>query len=99
MGTTIIGRRDFLKKSVTIGTALTLPSIMTKGNKLSGTDHTELVKSTDASGKQTFILSHHRILDTGTAAFKVSSLGFGVMGLKHHRGEHPMQHIRLVDYQ
>lgn len=89
MGTTIIGRRDFLKKSVTIGTALTLPSIMTKGNKLSGTDHTELVKSTDASGKQTFILSHHRILGTGTAAFKVSSLGFGVMGLNHHRGEHP----------
>lgn len=52
MGTTIIGRRDFLKKSVTIGTALTLPSIMTKGNKLSGTDHTELVKSTDASGSR-----------------------------------------------
>ena len=40
----------------------------------------------------------HRVLGTGKAAFEVSALGFGVMGMTYNRSQHPdkKQCIRLL---
>lgn len=40
----------------------------------------------------------HRVLGTGKAAFEVSALGFGVMGMTYNRSQHPdkKECIRLL---
>lgn len=43
-------------------------------------------------------IKEHRVLGTGKAAFEVSALGFGVMGMTYNRSQHPdkKQCIRLL---
>ncbi len=43
-------------------------------------------------------VKRYRVLGTGKAAFKVSALGFGVMGMTYNRSQHPdrKQCIRLL---
>ena len=82
-------RRNFIKTTTAIGAALTLPSVMFGADKLFDKTAKGQAQSNNMVVKQPFTLSKQRTLGTGSAAFNVSSLGFGVMGLNHHRGEHP----------
>lgn len=82
-------RRKFIKTTTAIGAALTLPSVMFGADKLFDKTAKGQAQSTNMVVKQPFTLSNQRTLGTGSAAFNVSSFGFGVMGLNHHRGEHP----------
>lgn len=82
-------RRNFIKTTTAIGAALTLPSVMFGADKLFDKTAKGQAQSNNMVVKQPFTLSKQRTLGTGCAAFNVSSLGFGVMGLNHHRGEHP----------
>ena len=54
----------------------------------------------ETSGKDTDAahITGHRVLGTGKAAFEVSALGFGVMGMTYNRSQHPdkKQCIRLL---
>lgn len=85
-----ISRRGFLKTAAVVGAALAIqPTI----NKVKAAD-TVLngKKSTKKNGMQ------YRTLGTGKAAMEVSALGFGIMGMTHHRSRHPdkKQCIRLL---
>lgn len=85
-----ISRRGFLKTAAVVGAALAIqPTI----NKVKAAD-TVLggEKSTKKDGMQ------YRTLGTGKAAMEVSALGFGIMGMTHHRSRHPdkKQCIRLL---
>lgn len=85
-----ISRRGFLKTAAVVGAALAIqPTI----NKVKAVD-TVLggEKSTKKDGMQ------YRTLGTGKAAMEVSALGFGIMGMTHHRSRHPdkKQCIRLL---
>ncbi|WP_308757081.1 aldo/keto reductase [uncultured Bacteroides sp.] len=85
-----ISRRGFLKTAAVVGAALAIqPTI----NKVKAAD-TVLggEKSPKKDGMQ------YRTLGTGKAAMEVSALGFGIMGMTHHRSRHPdkKQCIRLL---
>ena len=88
-----ISRRGFLKTAAAIGTALTVAPALGKirvvDNAVNGTS----VGVGKAGGGLP-----HRVLGTGKAAFEVSALGFGVMGMTYNRSQHPdrKQCIRLL---
>lgn len=84
-----MNRRNFIKTTTAIGAALTLPSVIFGADKLFEDTSKGQARLTNMAVKQPFTLSNQRTLGTGNATFNVSSLGFGVMGLNHHRGEHP----------
>lgn len=79
-----ISRRGFLKRAALAGAALAMPSGLSevfasenKPTKTSGID----VDAARVKG--------HRVLGSGKAAFEVSALGFGVMGMTYNRSQHP----------
>lgn len=85
-----MNRRGFLKATAAAGVVLNLPAACSQPSQ----------KVTEAPQKQpgaASILSH-RVLGTGSASFDVSELGFGVMGMTHHRSQHPSKEncIRLL---
>lgn len=84
-----MGRRDFLKTTTAIGAALTLPSMAFGANEWLGNSSDGEIEFSATKVGPASVSAHRRTLGTGSAAFEVSSLGFGVMGLNHHRGEHP----------
>ena len=92
-----IGRRGFLKRIGMAGAAVCLIPAL---NKITAAE--EIV-----SGKtivdnmplaRAAIVDKSRTLGSGNAAMTVSAMGFGCMGLNHHRGYHPDKKaaIRLV---
>ena len=87
-----ISRRGFLKTAAAVGAALTIqPAI----NKVKAAN-------TALNGENTLFMKKggmpHRTLGTGKAAFEISALGFGVMGMTYNRSQHPdkKQCIRLL---
>lgn len=88
-----ISRRGFLKTAAAIGTALTVASAL---GKIRVVDNA--VNGTSVGGGKAGDGLPHRVLGTGKAAFEVSALGFGVMGMKYNRSQHPdkKQCIRLL---
>lgn len=88
-----ISRRGFLKTAVLAGAALTLPT---------GLDNVFAAKPEQAEtlGNDNDVahVTARRILGTGAAAFEVSALGFGVMGMTYNRSQHPgkKECIRLL---
>ena len=87
-----ISRRGFLKTAATLGAALTIqPAI----NKVKAAE-ANLNRQKTASIKNNNL--PYRTLGTGKAAFEVSALGFGVMGMTYNRSQHPdkKQCIRLL---
>ncbi len=80
-----MSRRGFLKAAAALGAAMALPNLPAAAAK---------------PAKQTAARSSlpTRTLGTGPAAFTVSALGFGVMGMTYNRSEHPdkKQCIRLL---
>ena len=87
-----ISRRGFLKTAATLGAALTIqPAI----NKVKAAE-ANLNRQKTASIKNNSL--PYRTLGTGKAAFEVSALGFGVMGMTYNRSQHPDKRscIRLL---
>lgn len=89
-----LSRRGFLKTAALAGAALAMPggldNVFAAGTK----------QQPETSGKDTDAahITGHRVLGTGKAAFEVSALGFGVMGMTYNRSQHPdkKQCIRLL---
>ena len=88
-----ISRRGFLKTAALAGAALTMPTGL---DKVFAAE----TKQTAASDNNSDVahITGHRILGKGKAAFEVSALGFGVMGMTYNRSQHPdkKQCIRLL---
>lgn len=87
-----ISRRGFLKTAVAVGAALAAQPAMERvkaANVALGGQDASLQKKADMQ---------YRTLGTGRAAFEVSALGFGVMGMTYNRSQHPdrKQCIRLL---
>mgnify|MGYP001777889666 CR=1 FL=1 len=89
-----MNRRDFLKSTAIFGAALSVPSA------LGGCTAKQMNVNTAVDpGHQTGGTGlPHRTLGSGKAAFDVSALGFGVMGMTYNRSSHPdkKQCIRLL---
>lgn len=88
-----ISRRGFLKTAAAIGTALTVAPALVKIRVVDNA-----VNGTSVGGGKAGDGLPHRVLGTGKAAFEVSALGFGVMGMTYNRSQHPdrKQCIRLL---
>ncbi len=88
-----ISHRRFLKTAAAIGTALTVAPAL---GKIRVVDNA--VNGTSVGGGKAGDGLPHRVLGTGKAAFEVSALGFGVMGMTYNRSQHPdmQQCIRLL---
>lgn len=87
-----ISRRGFLKTAAALGAALTIQPAINKvqaANTVLGGTSASSTKNKDMQ---------YRTLGTGSAAFEVSALGFGVMGMTYNRSQHPdkKQCIRLL---
>lgn len=78
-----ISRRRFLKTAAAFGAALTIQPAINKvqaANAVLGRTSTSSTKNKDMQ---------YRTLGTGSAAFEVSALGFGVMGMTYNRSQYP----------
>lgn len=82
-----MSRREFLKTSALLGAMLSVAPLA--GACASKTGAVPVPEKNDPAG---------RTLGRGAAAFRVSSLGFGCMGLCYNRSWHPNEkmEIRLV---
>ena len=89
-----ISRRGFLKTAALAGAALAMPAGL---NKVFAAEpkQPEASRNDDTGAAR---IKGHRVLGTGKAAFEVSALGFGVMGMTYNRSQHPdkKQCIRLL---
>lgn len=77
-------RRNFLKTTALAGAAMALPSGL---NKLFASEANQ--QSAPVGNSEAAHITGHRTLGTGKAAFEVSTLGFGVMGMTYNRSQHP----------
>ncbi len=82
-----LSRRGFIKTVAAVGAAWTVaPAI----NKLQAATGTADNKATQNTGNaKAASITAHRTLGTGSAAFEVSAMGFGVMGMTYNRSYHP----------
>ena len=89
-----ISQRGFLKSAVAVGAAISVGPAL---EKVEAATMPAGGNSTSAGNEIPFSLPH-RTLGTGKAAFEVSALGFGVMGMTYNRSQHPdkKQCIRLL---
>ena len=83
-----ISRRGFLKTTAALGAALTIqPAI----NKVQAAN--AVLGGTSASSTRNKDMQY-RTLGTGSAAFEVSALGFGMMGMTYNRSQYPDKKTR-----
>ena len=89
-------RRGFLKTAAVMGAALTVSPALDKVQAVTHTVSNNKNILTDSA--RAAAITAHRTLGTGKAAFDVSALGFGVMGMTYNRSYHPdkKQCIRLL---
>jgi len=95
-----MSRRGFLKMAALTGATLCIESTM---SKVSSAERIFANKNgSDLSSRQIPdnlpVVHGQRTLGKGKAAFTVSAMGYGCMGLNHNRSQHPgrKQEIRLV---
>lgn len=83
-----MGRRGFLKRIGLAGVAVCLTPAL---NKITAAEKIASGKIVDDNTPLTgaATVGKSRALGRGKAAFTVSAMGFGCMGLNHHRGYHP----------
>lgn len=79
-------RRSFLKATAAMGAALAVGPAVDKVEAASRAVTANGRKANMPEGTKSIA---HRTLGTGTAAFEVSALGFGVMGMTYNRSQHP----------
>ena len=89
-------RRGFLKTAAAVGAALAVSPALDKVQ--AATRAVTGSKTASAGDAKAATITAHRTLGTGKAAFEVSALGFGVMGMTYNRSYHPdkKQCIRLL---
>lgn len=77
-----LNRRSFLKKLGLAGAVMTM-----------GPTFNKVYAAASIAGERKTLDANssfpHRILGTGDAAFEVSAIGFGVMGMTYNRSQHP----------
>ncbi|MCM1169278.1 MAG: aldo/keto reductase [Bacteroides sp.] len=83
-----MSRRGFLKTAAAVGAALTLQPAF---NKVKAAHATLAGDTATAKNKD----MQYRTLGTGKAAFTVSALGFGVMGMTYNRSQYPDKASRI----
>lgn len=92
-----MSRRGFLKRTALAGAAFCMAPAFEKvtaaERAITGKEATTPVSKAEAAALHGF-----RILGSGDATFRVSAMGFGCMGLNHHRSQSPDEAacIRLV---
>lgn len=88
-----LSRRGFIKAAAAVGAALAVTPAV---SKLQAAAHAPAAHPVTGAGAAA--ITAHRTLGTGKAAFEVSALGFGVMGMTYNRSWHPdrRQCIRLL---
>lgn len=93
----VISRRGFLKRTALAGAALCMTPALEKvtaaEKAITGQSAATPVREANMAALHDF-----RTLGNGNAAFRVSAMGFGCMGLNHHRSQSPDEKacIRLV---
>lgn len=89
-----ISRRGFLKTLGLAGAALAVEPAYSRVQAAASTALDDTHDNNNGGGSTI----PHRTLGTGKAAFEVSALGFGVMGMTYNRSQHPdrWQCIRLL---
>lgn len=80
-----ISRRGFLKTATAVSATLTVGPAY--GKVVAATTTNAKEKASGDTGVAA--ISAHRTLGTGNAAFEVSALGLGVMGMTYNRSQHP----------
>jgi aryl-alcohol dehydrogenase-like predicted oxidoreductase len=75
-------RRDFIRNTAILGVAACIPSVLAT----SCSKDTTLLQQKD---KDIPVITDQRTLGSGTFRMQTSALGFGVMGMNYHRGDHP----------
>lgn len=92
-----ISRRGFLKRTALAGAAFCMAPAF---EKMTAAERAATGKdvATPASKAEAAALHGFRTLGSGDAAYRVSAMGFGCMGLNHHRSQSPDEAacIRLV---
>lgn len=81
-----LSRRGFIKAAAAFGAALAIEPTLNKvqaAERIISGHH--IVKNPDMQ---------YRTLGTGAAAFEVSALGFGVMGMTYNRSQYPDKKMR-----
>lgn len=88
-----LSRRGFIKAAAAVGAALAVTPAV---SKLQAAAHAPAAHPVTGAGAAA--ITARRTLGTGKAAFEVSALGFGVMGMTYNRSWHPdrRQCIRLL---
>lgn len=88
-----LSRRGFIKAAAAVGAALAVTPAV---SKLQAAAHAPAAHPVTGTGAAA--ITARRTLGTGKAAFEVSALGFGVMGMTYNRSWHPdrRQCIRLL---
>lgn len=88
-----IDRRTFLKRTALAGAAMCIVPALERVNAAERTIAGKPEVTADMAS-----IGKHRTLGKGSAAFTVSAMGFGCMGLNYHRSGHPDEQaaIRLV---
>ena len=80
-------RRGFLKTAAAVGAALAVSPAL--GKVQAATHVAAGSKGAFAGDAKAATITAHRTLGTGKAAFEVSALGFGVMGMTYNRSLDP----------
>lgn len=80
-----ISRRGFLKTAAVVSAALTVSPAYEK--VMAATTASGDKNASDDAGMAA--INAHRTLGSGNAAFTISALGFGVMGMTYNRSQHP----------
>ncbi len=78
-------RRGFLKATATLGTAMCIPSVLTQ----SCTEQKKSTSHEKEEDKGMPVITQRRMLGSGNYSMEVAAIGFGVMGMNHHRGLSP----------
>ena len=86
-------RRSFLRQAAMAGSALCLVPALGRAEAAG-----RMIMDEPQCDSRMAAIGRRRTLGSGSAAFMVSAMGFGCMGLNYHRSEHPDEQaaIRLV---
>ncbi|WP_400262931.1 aldo/keto reductase [Sphingobacterium sp. SG20118] len=81
-------RRNFLKNAALLGAGMSILPLVTKASSSGDRSQMNTVTTDNKDFSPTKITTR-RTLGSGNSSMEISTLGFGVMGMNHHRGYHP----------
>lgn len=84
-----MNRRGFLKRTMLAGAAICMAPVMGKVTAAEKAIAGKSPETATAYKADAAAVSGQRTLGCGSAAMRVSAMGFGCMGLNYHRSQHP----------